>query len=96
MLRGAIPAALVALLCTTPVGADVTLDGSLGPSGPVEPGIFDSGFGPEFADFLVTDDLGRVEQGHLFHSFDQFDLSSGQTPSSGWPCYPCCRCSTRW
>lgn len=48
--------------------AEVTLDGSLGASGPLA--------GPNYA---ITQDLGRVSGTNLFHSFSAFNLSNTES-----------------
>ena len=46
----------------------VELDGTFGAAGPLP--------GPQF---MITDDLGHLEGTSLFHSFQRFDVSRGQT-----------------
>ncbi|NPA25525.1 MAG: filamentous hemagglutinin N-terminal domain-containing protein [Deltaproteobacteria bacterium] len=48
--------------------AEVTLDGSLGPAGPVK--------GP---DYLIPDRLGRRSGVNLFHSFSHFNIAAGES-----------------
>jgi filamentous hemagglutinin family protein len=50
------------------VRAEVTLDGSLGPGGPVA--------GP---DYLISDNLGTRSGANLFHSFSHFNLKAGES-----------------
>ncbi len=56
------------LVYTTLTHAQVVLDGTVGPTGPLT--------GPNFQ---ISVDLGRQEGGNLFHSFSQFDLNKEQT-----------------
>lgn len=62
-----ITAAVVLLWCH-PAPGDVTLDGSLGPAGPLP--------GP---DYQVSADLGQQQGGNLFHSFGRFRIESQES-----------------
>ncbi|MDJ0847309.1 MAG: CHAT domain-containing protein [Myxococcota bacterium] len=57
--------------------SDVTLDGSFGSTGRVPSGSFDG----QFADYLISEDLGLRVGRNLFHSFDRFDLLRGEVAS---------------
>ncbi len=70
------PAALLLALFTGAARADVILDGSLGPGGSVASGV--DAQDTQFADFLITRDLGQQRGGNLFHSFEEFSVGSGQ------------------
>lgn len=59
---------------STATHAQITLDGTLGPAGPLA--------GPDYA---VTAGLGTTSGNNLFHSFGQFDLSSGETATFSGP-----------
>ncbi|MBI4330320.1 MAG: hypothetical protein HY673_03450 [Chloroflexi bacterium] len=48
--------------------AEITLDGSLGPKGPLA--------GPNY---VISHDLGQIHGSNLFHSFGQFNLLTGET-----------------
>ena len=65
-------------LCAAPnsTHAEVTLDGSLGPSGPVGSGTLPDG---TFTDYLITHDLGRQVNSNLFHSFGKFSIETGKS-----------------
>lgn len=66
---------LAALLASAPpVPAEVTLDGTLGPSSALA--------GPNHA---VTADLGRQVGGNLFHSFAVFNLTASETATFSGP-----------
>ncbi len=56
--------------------AEVTLDDSLGPSGPVGSGTLPDG---TFTDYLITHDLGRLSNNNLFHSFGKFSIETGRS-----------------
>ena len=56
--------------------AHVTLDGTLGRPGPIQP------IGGNYA---VTPDLGQQRGGNLFHSFRQLDLTQGETATFSGP-----------
>src|SRR5258705_311811 len=57
----------VSMLCL-PVCAQVVLDGTLGPSGPLS--------GPNL---IVPAASGRTVGTNLFHSFSRFDINSGES-----------------
>jgi len=46
----------------------ITLDGTLGPHGPLQ--------GP---DYIITDDMGEQAGGNLFHSFGEFNVNTGES-----------------
>jgi filamentous hemagglutinin family protein len=54
--------------------AQITLDGSLGPSGPLT--------GP---DFVIDSGLGQIRGSNLFHSFGQFNVQTGQSATFTGP-----------
>ncbi len=59
------------LLCSIMLNhshAQITLDGSMGTSGPLA--------GP---DFNITSDLGQVRGSNLFHSFGEFNIQTGES-----------------
>lgn len=56
------------------VQAQVTLDGTLGPSGPLS--------GPNYA---ITADLGQQVGGNLFHSFGVFSIQTGESATFSGP-----------
>lgn len=65
---------LLALPLASPLHAGVTLDGTLGRSGPLA--------GPSYA---ITADLGKQYGGNLFQSFSRFDLVKGETATFSGP-----------
>ena len=66
---------VVAAFCFGSVaGAQIVLDGSLGPARPLT--------GPSFA---ITADLGRQIGPNLFHSFSQFNLATGEAANFSGP-----------
>ena len=56
------------------VQAEVVLDGTLGPSGALS--------GPDYA---ITESLGQTRGNNLFHSFSDFNLSSGESATFSGP-----------
>ncbi len=54
--------------------AQITLDGSMGASGPLA--------GP---DFNITSDLGKVSGSNLFHSFGEFNIQAGERATFSGP-----------
>src|SRR5437588_5457445 len=66
----------VVFLATTLAGAraQIVTDGSLGPAGPLS--------GPNFS---VTADLGRLSGRNLFHSFSEFNLTTGESATFSGP-----------
>src|SRR5262249_59118335 len=54
--------------------AQITLDGSLGPRGPLR--------GPHY---LIADSVGQIRGPNLFHSFGQFNLSQGESATFTGP-----------
>lgn len=60
--------ALLAALLAEPSSADVVTDGSLGPAGPLA--------GP---DYVIPAELGRQAGPNLFHSFQTFDVATGES-----------------
>jgi filamentous hemagglutinin family protein len=66
---------LLLYVITPRVGyAQITLDGSLGPQGPLS--------GPNF---IISADLGQQRGGNLFHSFSQFNLNSAESATFTGP-----------
>ena len=55
--------------------AEVVLDGTLGPSGPV----------PGPTDYIITDAMGRIEGENLFHSFTKFSIDKGESATFTGP-----------
>lgn len=77
--RGCLPAAvgiahLVLLVAGAPADAQIVLDGTVGPSGPLK--------GPDFA---IGADLGRQLGPNLFHSFREFNLANGESATFTGP-----------
>jgi filamentous hemagglutinin family protein len=66
--------ATVLLLFHSPGQAEITLDGTLGPSGALA--------GP---DFLIPAEIGEQVGGNLFHSFGVFNIDTGQTATFTGP-----------
>jgi filamentous hemagglutinin family protein len=65
------------VLVFSPVRAEVTVDGSLGaPGGPL--GKVDN-------NYQITENLGKVRGGNLFHSFGRFDLNTGESATFSGP-----------
>ena len=62
--------------------AEVTMDGSLGPSGAVGSGTLPDG---TFTDYLITHDLGKQAGNNLFHSFGKFNLDANQSATFTGP-----------
>ncbi|CCK80945.1 filamentous hemagglutinin N-terminal domain-containing protein [Desulfobacula toluolica] len=54
--------------------AEITLDGTLGPSGPLS--------GP---DFMIPVEVGRQVGGNLFHSFGVFNVNTGESATFSGP-----------
>ncbi|MGA1795229.1 MAG: filamentous hemagglutinin N-terminal domain-containing protein [bacterium] len=54
--------------------AQITLDGTLGPHGPLE--------GP---DYLISDAMGEQVGGNLFHSFGEFNVHTGESATFDGP-----------
>jgi len=67
---------IVALYCLLPLrsGADITTDGSLGSAVSLA--------GPDYA---IVDTLGRQVGGNLFHSFQTFNVGTGETATFSGP-----------
>lgn len=61
----------LALLLADPAGAQVALDGSLGPAGALLPDAA--------GDIEIPQAVGRLEGENLFHSFSQLDVARGQS-----------------
>jgi filamentous hemagglutinin family protein len=59
-----------------PSPAQVSLDGSLGASGPVAPGTLPDG---TTTDYLIREDMGRRSDGNVFHSFSEFGIPAGRS-----------------
>lgn len=64
----------LALLVATNIQAQVTLDGSLGPAGPLS--------GP---DYVIPPDVGRQYGRNLFHSFGVFNVNSSESATFTGP-----------
>ena len=62
--------------------AEVTLDGSLGPSGAVGPGTLPDGTSTTY---LITDNLGTQVGGNLFHSFGKFNVNTNESATLTGP-----------
>src|SRR5215831_1813015 len=54
--------------------AEITLDGSLGPAGPLT--------GPNYT---ISSNLGQIRGGNLFHSFGLFNVLTGQSATFSGP-----------
>ncbi|MDR4498987.1 MAG: filamentous hemagglutinin N-terminal domain-containing protein [Candidatus Scalindua sp.] len=54
--------------------AQITLDGSMGPAGPLT--------GP---DYNITSDLGQIRGSNLFHSFGEFNVNTGESATFSGP-----------
>jgi filamentous hemagglutinin family protein len=68
---------LLAGLVSCEVGAEITVDGSLGgSSGPL---------GKIENNYLITEDLGKLQGSNLFYSFGQFNLDSGESATFTGP-----------
>jgi filamentous hemagglutinin family protein len=65
---------ILLLLISLPTFAEVTLDGTLGPSGPLP--------GP---DYQIGADLGEQQGSNLFHSFQSFNLQSDESAHFSGP-----------
>ena len=65
---------LVMALFSSSVSAQVVLDGTLGPAGPLA--------GPNYD---IGAELGRQVGGNLFHSFGQFDVGTGESATFSGP-----------
>ncbi|MCB1920723.1 MAG: filamentous hemagglutinin N-terminal domain-containing protein, partial [Candidatus Competibacteraceae bacterium] len=63
------------ILATSPIAsAEVTMDGILGPAGPLA--------GPHYA---IPAELGQQHGSNLFHSFNQFSILSGESATFSGP-----------
>jgi filamentous hemagglutinin family protein len=60
----------------------VTLDGSLGPKGAVQPGTLADG---SSTTYLISSDLGRQAGKNLFHSFQQFNVLTNESATFTGP-----------
>ena len=67
-----LPGLLLLFSGSQSVFADVVRDGSIGPGVGTQP------TGPAF---VIDESMGQLNGANLFHSFSQFDLSSGQSAS---------------
>lgn len=77
------PISFLFLLAAIPaVFADVLLDGSLGPAGPVGPGRLADG---TLTDYLITNDMGRQVGTNLFHSFEGFTVDTHENAAFTGP-----------
>jgi len=65
---------ILLLIISLPINAQVVLDGTLGHSGPLP--------GP---DYQIKADLGQQHGGNLFHSFQDFNLSSHESATFSGP-----------
>src|SRR5437867_6668578 len=65
-----------ALLSSTPLRAQITLDGSLGPRQTLT--------GPNFT---IGADLGQIRGHNLFHSFDKFNIRTSESATFTGPAY---------
>ena len=59
---------LLPFIMISPVHAEITLDGSMGPSGALA--------GPNY---VIGHDLGRLKGTNLFHSFGRFNVMTGES-----------------
>jgi filamentous hemagglutinin family protein len=66
--------ALLAALPFSPVSAEITLDGTMGPAGPL--------VGP---DFTIADTVGTTQGTNLFHSFSVFNIDSTESATFTGP-----------
>lgn len=67
-------ASVLWLMLTAPVGAEITLDGSLGTAGEIS--------GP---DYEITAEMGRRSGGTLFHSFGRFTIEADESAAFTGP-----------
>lgn len=67
---------LLLLILSAQAGADVITDGSLGARGPV---------GKSGGDYRIRSSLGKKVGGNLFHSFEKFNLQSGESATFTGP-----------
>ncbi len=76
-----LPILTAALWLALPADAQVIRDGSIGPGGP---GLVTGGFDDlgQPATDLIHEGLGERAGPNLFHSFDQFSVSSGETATA--------------
>jgi len=66
---------LLFIIVMIPVShAEITLDGSMGPSGSLS--------GP---DYVISDDLGNLHGNNLFHSFGEFNVLTGESATFTGP-----------
>jgi filamentous hemagglutinin family protein len=72
------------LLWAIPAAPQVVRDGSIGPTAPLDVG---SGLDPngDFANYLISEELGEIQGGNLFHSFDTFSVASGEVATFTGP-----------
>ena len=73
---------LLVLLGSASANGQVTLDGSLGPRGPVPPGNLPDG---SSTTYLISSDLGRQAGKNLFHSFQQFNVLTNESATFTGP-----------
>ena len=66
--------ALLAALPFSQVSAEITLDGTMGPAGPLS--------GPAFT---IADTLGTTQDANLFHSFSVFNIDSTESATFTGP-----------
>jgi len=66
--------AIILLIISLPIQAEITLDGTLGSSGALS--------GP---DYLIKAELGQQHGGNLFHSFQDFNVQSFESASFSGP-----------
>ena len=66
-------------------GNGITLDGSLGPKGPVPPGTFNLNGVPTFTNYLIQSNMGKQAGNNLFFSFGTFNVYTGESATFTGP-----------